>query len=358
MEESDKLRIEAYITRPELRLGYVCDLYRSIAGSPALKQMDLLEEWFPGLIIRTRESDGKTKAQPEYDDVKRMITAVRYHGYLYSGGNNRITHITGRLVGTASSNQEKERKTGELIQKNIARRIVSEMHVLPDLAEHVSELVGRLDEEQTLEFHYLLYMFCLICAEAYYDKDEYDRDNELYPFDEEVFDQVIYNAFYQIQKYDFDGMVSAYLWLLLGSLLRNECGRVTRIYDSSFSPLYRQTSETGDLLDKLHYLFAPEDYYSYYEGDDMERRFPGCEWYCDKCEAHLNEQPGFDDHLEVWQCRVCGNLNHLDPDEIYENGEDWRNGILRKDPEDFARAIETRRRELEAGTAAEKKQED
>ncbi len=347
MEESDKLRIEAYITHPELRFGYICELYRSVAGGPALKQMDLLEEWFPGLVIRVRESDGNTKVLPEYDDAKRLITAVRYHDYLYSGGNNRITHITGRLVGTASSNQEKERKTGELIQRNIARRIVTEMHLLPDLIGHTAGLVGLLDEEKAEEFHYLLYMFCLMCAEEYYDKDEYDRDNELYPFDEEVFDQVIYNAFYQIQKYDLEGLVNAYLWLLLGSLLRNACGRIARVYDSSFTPLYQQASETGGLLDKLHYLFAPEDYYSFYEGDDLDRRFPGCEWYCDACEAHLNEQPGFDDHLDVWQCRVCGNLNFLDPDEIYDNQEDWRNGIIRKGPDDFEQAVETRRKQLE-----------
>ena len=347
MEEKDKERIESYITHPELRLGYVCELYRGIAEGPVLKQLDLLDTWFPGLLIVVEESDGETKKTPVYDDVERMIKAVRYHDYIYSGGNNRITHITGRLIGTSSSNLEKERKTAELIQKNIARRLVNEMDPLPDLIDHISAVIDLLDEEKMQEFHYELYMFCLICAETYYQKDVYDRDNELFPFDEETFDQVIYNAFYQIQRYNFEGLVHGYLWLLLGSLLRNECGRVTRIYDSSFVPLYRQGSETGDLLDKLHFLFAPEDYYSYYTGDDLDRRFPGTEWYCDNCEAHLNEQEGFDDHLEAWQCRRCGYINRIGPDTLYENNEDCRNGIKRKDEQDHNNAIERRRKELE-----------
>lgn len=43
----------------------------------------------------------------------------------------------------------------------------------------------------------------------------------------------------------------AFLWLLTGSLLRNETGRVLRMYDSSFIAIRRQMSETGELEDKL-----------------------------------------------------------------------------------------------------------
>ena len=31
----------------------------------------------------------------------------------------------------------------------------------------------------------------------------------------------------------------------------------------------------------------------------MSERFPGIDWYCDRCNAYLNDQPGFDDHHYV-----------------------------------------------------------
>ena len=30
----------------------------------------------------------------------------------------------------------------------------------------------------------------------------------------------------------------------------------------------------------------------------MSERFPEIDWYCDRCNAYLNDQPGFDDHHE------------------------------------------------------------
>lgn len=33
------------------------------------------------------------------------------------------------------------------------------------------------------------------------------------------------------------------------------------------------------------------------------------EWYCDKCNAHLNEQPGFTTRLRTWTCKKCGYKN-------------------------------------------------
>lgn len=333
------------IRHPELRFGYVADLYYTVTGTPVPKQLDLLNDWFPSLIITEKESNKLIKEAPEYIDTERMIHAVRYHNYLYSGGNNRITHITGKLVGTASSNLEKERKTAELIQKNIARKLVNEMDPLSSLVDSVHKKISRMEQETLEEFHYTLYMFCLMCAEAYYEKNEWERDTELFPFDDEVFDQIIYNAFYQLQKYDYEGLLNAWLWLLCGSLLRNECGRICRTYDSSFVPLYKAPSETGHLLDKLRYLLAPEEYESIYTGDELENRFPGIEWYCDHCNDHLNEQEGFTDHLPVWQCRKCGYLNPINAEQIYETAEDRDNNIHRKTEEDLQSAIARRKEE-------------
>lgn len=34
----------------------------------------------------------------------------------------------------------------------------------------------------------------------------------------------------------------------------------------------------------------------------MNERFPDVDWYCDRCNAYLNIQPGFDDHHYIWKC--------------------------------------------------------
>lgn len=355
IDEEKRAEAEELITKPELRLGYAAALYYNVLNRKLPKQLDLLEEWFPGMIIRTEETDGTEKRPPEYIDTERMIHAVRYHNYIYSGGNNRVTHITGKLTGTASSNLEKERKTAELIQKNIARRLVSEMNPVPDLHDHMEKMIDALDEEQTDTFHYILYMYVLMCADRYREKKAYERDEELFPFDEEVIEQVLYNALYQLVKYDWDGLVNAWMWLMLGSLLRNECGRVTRVYDSSFVPVNRAPGSEDGLFSRLRYLIAPEQYENYYAGDDLDRQFPGTEWYCDECGGHLNEQPGFDDHLPAWQCRRCGHINPINFDRLYETREDWLNDIHTETREQFEQTIEKRRAELKA--QEEEKQE-
>ena len=53
----------------------------------------------------------------------------------------------------------------------------------------------------------------------------------------------------------------------------------------------------------------------------MEIRFPDVDWFCDNCDAYLNNQRGFDDRKYIWKCRNCGyknsisaaNIRHEDP---------------------------------------------
>lgn len=54
----------------------------------------------------------------------------------------------------------------------------------------------------------------------------------------------------------------------------------------------------------------------------MSERFPGIDWYCDRCNACLNDQSGFDDHHYVWKCTGCGHKNSISADDIYESEED------------------------------------
>ena len=57
----------------------------------------------------------------------------------------------------------------------------------------------------------------------------------------------------------------------------------------------------------------------------MRERFPGIEWFCDRCNASLSNQPGFDDHRYTWKCTECGHNNSISSDDIYETEEEFRN---------------------------------
>jgi hypothetical protein len=332
----------------DLRFGSIVAIYYNLKDEKIPKQMDLLDTWFPGLIILEMESDGKTKVPAEYVDREYMIHAVRYNGKLYSGESKRVSQILGRLIGTASGNQEKERKSAELIQKHVAEQFIRDMELTPRLKENVESLFGQLSDEQLDEMDQQIFELLYDLAEQRKEMDDYSRKTEPFSMDDEVFDGVIYNAAYQLNLESYDGLCNAFLWLLTGGLLRNETGRVLRLYDSSFIAVNRQISETGELKDKLNYLFHPEEYYDTYSGDDLDNRFPGIEWYCDQCGAHLNEQEGFDDHLPSWKCLKCGFENKLSVGEIYDNHEDWRNGIRKADPDKLADALEVRQQEIDA----------
>lgn len=57
----------------------------------------------------------------------------------------------------------------------------------------------------------------------------------------------------------------------------------------------------------------------------MGERFPNIEWYCDKCNAYLNNQAGFDDNYDEWRCTKCGHKNTISEDEIDYDGLDYMN---------------------------------
>lgn len=57
----------------------------------------------------------------------------------------------------------------------------------------------------------------------------------------------------------------------------------------------------------------------------MVERFPDVDWFCDRCNAYLNIQPGFDDHKYIWKCTECGLKNSISSDNIYESEEDYLN---------------------------------
>lgn len=49
---------------------------------------------------------------------------------------------------------------------------------------------------------------------------------------------------------------------------------------------------------------------------DVDIRSLGVAWFCDKCNASLDTQNGFDWHLEEWKCQKCGFVNSLSEENI------------------------------------------
>ena len=49
-----------------------------------------------------------------------------------------------------------------------------------------------------------------------------------------------------------------------------------------------------------------------------EERFPDIDWWCDRCHAHLNSQPDFDDHKRIWKCTECGHKNSISWDNTHD----------------------------------------
>lgn len=332
----------------DLRFGKIASFYYEVLGEKMPRQLDLLDTWFPGLIVIQDRSDGQTKREAVYVDPECKIHAVKYHGRFYSGESTRVSQITGRLVGTASGNKEKERKSAELIQKHVAECIARDMTLTPQLKENTARMIDRFSPRQESEMYDRVHQMITELSDGRKTAGAAERETELFPMDDETFDGMIWNALYQLNLSTHSGLCNAYLWLLTGSLLRNEVGRVLWMYDSSFIAIRRHLSETGERKDQLNYLLHPEEYEYIFNGDeeDLKNRFPDIEWYCDRCEAHLNEQEGFDDHLPKWKCRMCGYENKLDIGEIYDNEEDWQNQIRPVDAEKFADALERRRQEL------------
>jgi len=175
----------------DLRLGYVTDLYYSLLNKKAPKQLDLLDEWFPGFVVAEREEQGKIDA--EYVDNEFTIYASRYNGSLYSSGSSsRVSQILGRLIGTAKSNQEKERKATELIQKDVANIIITNEDATDILGSAVHEHLSELSEEQLKQFHNKLIGVIWDSTVDRYAKEVYDRLNEPFPMDDEVWDGLMY----------------------------------------------------------------------------------------------------------------------------------------------------------------------
>lgn len=334
-------------TLKSLYFGMVVELFYSFVNVKTPKQLDQINDWLPGLLIFPRATS--KHQEPEYIDNEHIVVADYDYGSFYSGGtSNRVTQIVGRLVGTAKSNQEKGRKDAELIRKYISNLLVTDFRYIEKLQNNAEEMLDKIPEDRIQDFHYEV--FCYMCnlVDSRGAMSEEERIDEPFPFDDYIFEDLIYNVAYQLHLFSYEGLINAYLWLLLGGFLRNQIGLLTKMYHSGFIAINRQLSELGTLSDKINYLFNPDEYYSTYNGDDFDSNYPDTTWRCDHCGAILNQQEGFDDKLSEWICKDCGHTNKIDISEVYNNEEDYLNGRNPVDPDDYKRAIEIRKSEIDA----------
>ena len=212
-----------------LYFGNITDIYYFFLDLKKPSQLDQINEWFPGFLIEVIDDGEKEEAQ--YKDTEYRIEAHRINNSIYSGGtSNRVTQIAGRLIGTARSNPEKERKTAELIRKHIARRLIREYDLIESLQNNVHDHLSIIPEEKEEEFFGILINLIFDLTRSRNAKSENDKDSEPFPFEDYVFEELIYNVAYQLHLYTFEGVVNAYMWLLLGSFLRNEVGTVLKMW--------------------------------------------------------------------------------------------------------------------------------
>lgn len=51
------------------------------------------------------------------------------------------------------------------------------------------------------------------------------------------------------------------------------------------------------------------------------------EWYCDGCNAKLNDQPGFTTDYPTWECAECGHDNDVTSANLYDSHEHYQEAM-------------------------------
>ena len=322
----------------ELRLGCIASLYfEEVRDVPMPKQIEVLDTFFKGFIVEEIPSDGQTKQNAVYNDIDGHIKAVRYQGSYHTGQSKRVTQIIGRLIGTAKKGIEKERKTASIIQERIAGELANDITRVNEVRLTVIALFKSLSEPE-LERFYLTFANYINAVVARREAiSERDKELELFPMNDEIFYDLMNCVIDEWNKDELEPKVNSVTWLLLGALLRNRISRLTYVYDSAFNLRRAQPAAIRE----------DEDFEYYYEGDDLDKRFPGIEWYCDRCGEHLNEQEGFDDHHHIWKCTNCGYKNAIEIRNIYDPDDYEVNGGQPTVPDKFFKALKERTDELD-----------
>ena len=63
----------------------------------------------------------------------------------------------------------------------------------------------------------------------------------------------------------------------------------------------------------------------------LNPKYPGnILWFCDGCESFLNSQPGFSEDCGDWKCTKCGFVNRIAREEVYTTDDEYQANL--KDP--------------------------
>ncbi len=314
--------------------GYIGELlFHYALGVKVPKQLDLLDFFYPGLIIMEEPAKTIMKDEAFFDDKDLMIHAEKHNDSFYAGGSKRVSQITARLIGTSNAGQQKERQTAVRIRERVARELTAEHYPIAVLLDYWKKILKEFDAEDLERFTGLISVYIDNVTDRYINHPV-EAQAEAFPFRDDVF------LAYQerlINAWNKASLECTLVWLLLGALLRNEISGLVLRYACDFCFF----SETASLPDMETYTE------SFYEGDDLDKRFPGVEWFCDRCGDRLDHQSGFDDHLRVWKCTKCGYKNPIEITEIYDSDEAWNEKRAPVDPDDFYRALKRRSDELD-----------
>lgn len=319
----------------DLRIGIIGQLYfDEVLNQSVPRQLQLLDDFFPGLIVEEiLPVQKKKKISAVYQDADRKILAARYKTGYYTGSSTRVIQILGRLIGTAKGSVEKERRTAGMIQDRIAGELATSPEKMAALRDTWACRFDEMDADCFDRFIDIFTDYINGCTARFDSMSDDEREQELFPLRREVFLDLMFAVISEWNQGFADSYANAFTWLLMGALLRNEVSRLIFVYNTDFEPRREHCIHEG--------LEA------FYEGDDMDRRFPGIEWYCDRCGAHLNGQTGFNDFGHVWKCTACGFRNVIEVEEIYDSEEDYREGRP-TDKGMLFRALRERARQLEA----------
>ncbi len=87
--------------------GYIGELlFHYALGVKVPKQLDLLDFFYPGLIIMEEPVKTIMKDEAFFDDKDLMIHAEKHNDSFYAGGSKRVSQITARLIGTSNAGQQ------------------------------------------------------------------------------------------------------------------------------------------------------------------------------------------------------------------------------------------------------------
>ena len=314
--------------------GYIGELlFHFVLKVKVPKQLDLLDFFYPELIVSEEPAISILKEEAFFDDKDLMIHAEKRNNSFYAGGSKRVSQITARLIGTSKGGQEKERQTAVRIRERIAQELTIQHYPIAKLLHYWKEILEALDEDVRKLLTDLLSAYIDNVIDRYVNHPD-EAGSEPFPFRDDIF-----SAYQErlVNAWNKASLECVIVWLLLGALLRNEISCLVLRYACDFCFF----SEAASLPDMETYTE------SFYEGDDLDKRFPGIEWFCDRCGDRLDHQIGFDDHLRVWKCTKCGYKNRIEISEIYDSDEAWEEKRSPIDPDDFYRALKRRTDELD-----------